>query len=149
MDRCRWIDLHDKRAVAYARDRRRISDETEIEIIVEQVGDPVSGNDQKERMAVGGRTDDCLGGDSPLGARSVLDDEWLAEPLRQPLTDQAREDVGRTAGRKANHDAYRSRRIGLRPSDLRYRRQYGGTRSEAEECAAGKFHDDPGVAAFS
>ena len=29
--------------------------------------------------------------------RSVLDDEWLAEPLRQPLTHQARDNVGRAA----------------------------------------------------
>src|SRR5690349_23328703 len=34
--------------------------------------------------------------DLPLGARPVLDDERLAETLRQPLTHQAREDVGRT-----------------------------------------------------
>src|ERR1051326_8139685 len=73
-----------------------------------RVGDPISGHDQKQRVAVGRRTDDGLGGELPLGARSVLDDERLAEPLRQPLTNQAREDVGRTAGRKADHDSYRS-----------------------------------------
>jgi hypothetical protein len=56
-------------------------------------------------MAVGGRTRDCLGGDLPLGARSILDDEWLVETRRQPLTNQAREDVGRAAGRKADQCA--------------------------------------------
>src|SRR6202022_3105368 len=117
IDRYRWIDLHDKGAIAYACDRRSVSDETEIELIVKHVGDPVSGNYQKERMAVGGRTRDRLGGDSPLGARSVLDDEWLAEALRQPLTDQARADVGRAAGRKANDDTDRPRRKGLPPAD--------------------------------
>jgi hypothetical protein len=41
----------------------------------------------------------------PLGARSILDDEWLVETRRQPLTNQAREDVGRAAGRKADQCA--------------------------------------------
>ena len=91
-------------------------------------------------MAVGGRTYDCLGGDLPLGARPVFDDEWLAKALRQPLTNQARENVGRAAGRKTNDDAYRPRRIGLRPSDLRHCRQRGGAHGKVEEYAAGKFH---------
>src|ERR1700704_7070376 len=148
MDRYRWIDLHDERSIAYACDRRRVSHETEIELIGEQIGDRVSRNDQKERMAVGGRTRDGLGGDIARGARPVLDDEWLAEALRQPLTEQAREDVGRAAGGKANHDAYWPRGIGLRrsdlrPSDLRHRQHRGSARGEIQECAAGKFHKVP------
>ena len=51
-------------------------------------------------MAVGGRTRDRLSGDVARSARSVLNDEWLAEALRQPLTNQAREDVARAAGGK-------------------------------------------------
>jgi hypothetical protein len=50
---------------------------------------------------------DRLGGDIAAGARPVLDDEWLAEPLRQPLTDQTREDVVRPASGKADDDAHR------------------------------------------
>ena len=57
-----------------------------------------AGRDQEERIAVGGRAHDRLGADIAAGTRPVLDDEWLAKPLRQPLTDQAREDVGRAAG---------------------------------------------------
>ena len=53
-------------------------------------------------MAVGGRLHDCLGGDIAAGARTVLDNEWLAEPLRQPLADQARNDVGDAASGKAD-----------------------------------------------
>jgi hypothetical protein len=53
-------------------------------------------------------------GDIGAGTGTVLDDEWLAEPLRQPLCDQAREDVGRPASGKAIDDAHRPRRIGLR-----------------------------------
>jgi hypothetical protein len=48
--------------------------------------------------------------------RSVLNDGWLAEPLRQPLTHQAGDDIGHAAGGKADDDAgARSRR--------RFRRQ--------------------------
>src|SRR5262249_13935406 len=132
-----------KRAIAYARDRRSVLDEIEIELIVKHVGDPVSGNDQKQRMAVGGRTRHYLGGDLPLRARSILDDEWLAETLRQPLTNQAREDVGWTAGRKADHDPHRPRRVGLRESDARDDRQRGGARGQTEKISAGKVYLKP------
>jgi hypothetical protein len=39
--------------------------------------------------------------------------------------DQARDDVGRAAGRKADDDAHRPRRIGLRPREARDGRQHG------------------------
>jgi len=110
LGRNRWIDLHDKRATANACDRRSVADEIEIQPIVKCDGNRVCRNDQKERMAVGGRTRDRLGADVARSARSVLNDEWLAEALGQPLTDQARDDVGRAAGRKADDDAYRPRR---------------------------------------
>jgi hypothetical protein len=64
----------------------------------------------------------------------------LPKTLRQRLTDQAREDVGRATGRKANHNAYRPRGIGLRPSDSRDGRQRGSACCEIQERAAGKFH---------
>ena len=85
-----------------ARDRRDVADEIEIELVVERRVDRVRSRDQEERVAVGGRTHDRLGADIAAGARPVLDDEWLAEPLRQPLTHQARDDVGRAAGGKAD-----------------------------------------------
>ena len=84
-----------------ARDRRDVADEIEIELVVERRVDRVRRTDQKECIAVGGRTHDRLGADIAAGARPVLDDEWLAEPLRQPLTDQARDDVGRAARRQS------------------------------------------------
>ena len=63
MDRYCRIDLHDKGAIADACDRRSVSNETETELVVKQVGDRVSRNDQQERMAVGGCTYDRLGAD--------------------------------------------------------------------------------------
>jgi glycosidase len=60
---------------------------------------------------------------------TALDHPWVehhpesAEPLRKPLADQARENVGPTAGRERYNPAHRPRRVGLCPRDARYRRQ--------------------------
>ena len=56
----------------------------------------------EKRVAVRGRAHDRLGGDIAAGAWPVLDDKWLAEPLRQPLTHQAREDVVRATSGEAD-----------------------------------------------
>ena len=58
----------------------------------------------------GGRMHDRLGGDVAAGAGPILDDERLAETLRQPLTDQAREDVGPTP--RAKPTIKRTGRVG-------------------------------------
>ena len=55
----------------------------------------VHRSDKEECVAVRRRVHDRLGTDVAAGARPVVDDELLAESLRQPLTDQARENVGR------------------------------------------------------
>ena len=84
---------------------------------------------------------DRLGGDIAAGARPVLDDEWLAEPLRQPLTHQARGDVeSQPPGAKPTINAHRPRRIGLRPRDARHGRQRGSARCQMQKLSAGKFH---------
>ena len=83
-----------------ARDRRDVADEIEIELVVERRVDRVRRSDKEERVAVRRRPHDRLGADIGAGARPVLDDEWLAEPLRQPLADQARDDVGPAARRE-------------------------------------------------
>ncbi len=88
-----------------------------LRFVVERRVDCVRQRDQEQRIAVRRRAHDRLGGDIAAGARPVFDDELLAEPLRQPLADQARDDVGRAAGGKADDDAHRPRRIGLRPCD--------------------------------
>ena len=49
--------------------------------------------DLEQRVAVGRRAHDRFGADIAAAARPVVDDDGLAEPLRQPLTDQAREEV--------------------------------------------------------
>jgi hypothetical protein len=90
--------------------------------------------------AITSRAHDRFGADIGASARPVLDDEWLTEPLRQPSTDQASDDVGSTAGSKADDDAHRPRRIGLRPRNPRESQQRGRIRDQMQKISAGKFH---------
>ena len=62
-----------------------------LSLVVKRRVDCVRRIDQEQRIAVRRRTHDRLGGDIAASARPVLDDEWLTKPLRQPLTNQARE----------------------------------------------------------
>ena len=94
------IDHHDKGHAANARNRRYVADEIEIEVLVERCVTRVRKTSQQKRIAVRGRIHDSLGGDVGARTRPVLDDELLAEPLRQPLTHQARHDVVAAAGAK-------------------------------------------------
>ena len=121
LGRNRGMYHHDEGTADQARDRRDVANEIEIEFVVKRRIDRVRRTDQEQRVAVRSRAHDRLGGDIAACARPVLDDELLAEPLRQPLTDQTREDVVRAAGGKADDDAHRPRRIGLRPSEARSR----------------------------
>src|SRR5215216_722596 len=110
---------HDKGTAHEARDGRDVADEIEIQFVVERRIDRVRRTDQEQRVTVRRRVHDRLGGEVAAGAQPVLNDEWLAEPFREPLTDQAGEDVVRTAGGKADDDAYRLRRIDTCPSEAR------------------------------
>src|SRR5437660_3664284 len=91
-------------------------------------------------MAVRGGVHDRLGADIAVRAWPVLYDEWLAEPLRQPLSDQACHDVGGTTGRKSDNDAHRPRWIGLRPSDALGGRERGSACGQMQKISAGKLH---------
>jgi len=61
---------------------------------------------------------------------------------------QARDDVGRAAGRIADDDAHRTRRIGLRPSGTRDCRQRGSARCQMQKSSTGKFHFQPPFTSF-
>jgi len=86
-----------------------------------------------------------LGGDIGARARPVLNDELLAEPIRKPLTHQARESVSRAAGREADNDSHRSRRIGLRPCDARYGWKRRRARSQMQKSAAWMLARQPAI----
>ena len=68
-------------------------------------------------------------------ARPVVDNEWLAKPFRQPLAHQAREMSGAPPAGSRDDDAHRPRRIGLRPSDARDRRQRGSARCQMQKLS--------------
>src|SRR5262249_20961399 len=122
------------------RDRRNVADEIEIEVVVQRRTNHIAGGNQKERISIGGGTHDRLCADVGACSRPVLDDKWLAESLRQPLSDQAREDVDRIARGTRYDNAHQSGGVRLRPSDARDRRQRGNACGQTQEFAARKFH---------
>src|SRR5262249_32970597 len=87
------MDPHEIRGAADARDRRYFADEVKIELLVERRVHRVRQPHEQERMAVRRCPHDAFGADIAAGARSVLDDEWLGEPLRQRLTHEPRDGV--------------------------------------------------------
>ena len=73
--------------------------------------------DQEECMAVSRRVHDRLGGDIAAGTWPVLDDDWLAKTLRQPLTNEARGGICTAPGRKSDNQSHRPCWIVLRARD--------------------------------
>src|SRR5215467_15990331 len=60
-------------------------------------------------MTVSGRPNDRLGANVAAGTRPILDDEGLTKPLRQPLSHQARKDIGgAAAGKLTDNNAHRA-----------------------------------------
>src|SRR5215468_7769308 len=113
-----------------AGDRRDVADEIEVEFVIECRVERVEGTDYEQGVAVCRRAHDRLGCDVAAGSRTVVDDERLTKPLREPLTYQTRYDVRTASGREANNDAHRPRRVGLRPSEARDGRERGSARGQ-------------------
>src|SRR5262245_39370471 len=86
-----WMHHHHVGHNNRAGDRHDVAVEIETKLFVQRSIDRVCRGDQEESVAIAGRTHDRLGSDITPATRAVLDDEWLAEPLRQPLTNQARD----------------------------------------------------------
>jgi hypothetical protein len=137
------MNRHDVRRAQQACDRFNITNEIEIKLVIERRVDSVRRRDEKECVAVGGRPHDGFRADIAAGARPVLDNELLSEPLRQPLTDKAGDNVNWAASGKGDDHAHRPGWIDLRPCDVRNFRQRGSSRCKMQECAAGKFHNVP------
>src|SRR5262249_60488939 len=74
-------------------------------------------------------------------------DLW-AEPLRQPLTDQACSEINRATRRERRDQPYRTRRIGLRPCDVRRKRQRGSARGQMQKISAGEVFFLPPFTSF-
>ena len=121
--RNRRIDFHYVRHPNDARDRCDIPQEYEVEIRIKCSADRVRGIDQEQRIPVWLCPYDRFSPDVAAGAGPILDDELLIKPLGQVLPDQARNDVGRAAWRKADDNPHRPGRIGLCASEAGQGRQ--------------------------
>ena len=66
---------------------------------------------KKQRMPVGRRARDAAGADGRAAAARILDDKASAEPVGETRRDQARELVGRAAGRIGHDDGDVLRRV--------------------------------------
>jgi hypothetical protein len=76
-----------------ASDRRNVVTEIEIKVLVECRVDRSRYARDKKRVAIRRRLHYHLGTDIRASAWPVFDNDWLAEPLRQPLTYQTCDDV--------------------------------------------------------
>src|SRR6516165_2659689 len=70
-------------------------DKIETELVVDCYIDCVRRSNLKERIAVGDRPNNHLGGNIAGRTRPIVDDKLLTESLRQRLSDQAPNNVGR------------------------------------------------------
>ena len=110
---------------ADARHRRNVADEIVSKLLIKCRIDRIHRAGQEQRVSVSGRAHHGLCADVASGARSILGNEWLPKPLRQPLPHEAREDVGAASRRERNDYPYRPRRIGLRQRQARSDRERG------------------------
>jgi hypothetical protein len=72
-----------------------------------------------ERIAVWRRFHDRFGCDIDAPTGSVLDDKLSAKPFREPVTDKVGHDILRATWCRADNDAHRPHRIGLRSCNPR------------------------------
>ena len=97
------IDHQDVGLRADQADRDEILLGVVVQLLVER---GVGGEDavvaHQQRVAVGRRARDLLGGDVAAGAGPVLDDERLVQDFVEPLADDARQHVARAAGREGD-----------------------------------------------
>ena len=138
----RWVYFHDKRYAHHARDGCYVLDEIKLEILVERLVYCVACVDQKKHVAIGRRVHDCLGGNIAAGPGSVLDDELLSKVLRQPMTDNARSNVGGAAWWIPYKPAHWPIGIGLRKSAFAKERRKSRGPCKFKKLAAFKCHLD-------
>src|SRR5262245_11405191 len=139
----RWVHDEDKGVAADACDGRGVTDEIEIQLVIERRVDGVWYAADEESVSICRRTQHRLGADIAPGTWSILGHERLAEPVRQPLSNHTCGGVGWAAGCIADDEAHRPRRIRLRPRDTRHRQQRGSTRCQLQKSTTGKFHFTP------
>ncbi len=101
--------VHDHHIVGLhgARDRRDIAAEIKLEILVEGGVPRVRRGSLEQGVAIGACPHHRFGREVAAGARAVLDDELLAEPLGHHLPGEPRHDIVHAAGRIADQQQHR------------------------------------------
>jgi hypothetical protein len=136
----RRTHLHDQRAAADERDRRNVAHKIEIEILVDRGVDRVGDAGEKQRVAVRRRVHHRVGGDAARRARTILDHEGLAEPVRKALRKKPRENVAEATGAVADEQADRPHRVIGRQCGAWQRRNGKRARCQVQKSAASKIH---------
>src|SRR5262245_50703159 len=103
----RWVHDYSVGRAYDASNRRDVANEIEFEMVVQGGVDRATRTDHEQRISVCGRAHDGLGSYVGTSTRPVLNDEWLAEALRQPLPHRTRNGVGIAASGKADQQAHR------------------------------------------
>ena len=88
-----------------------------VELVEERLAAEGADRSHQQRVAVGRRTRDLLRSDGAAGAALVLDDDGLPESKLQPLRNQPRRGVGRSARREWHHELDGPIRIALRENE--------------------------------
>ena len=108
------------------------------DFVVERRVDDVAGIDDQQSVAVGRRLCRAAHADIAAPTAHVLDEELLADMLRQSLRNQAGDHVSRATSRVRHDHAHGAIGVGLRPRQARRSRKCG--RSKLKESTATKLH---------
>ena len=109
---------HDQKARARDLRHRRQCGGVVRHVLARHRGDDLARGHDAERVAVGRGVRDQLIAEDAAGARLVLDDDRLAEPLLHGVGEDAADDVGAAAGAERDDDMDRLRRPVLRRRGL-------------------------------
>jgi hypothetical protein len=115
-DRKRRPHHHDTGAVHHSGDRRDVTKHVEAQVRIEPGAEGVHRGDHEQRMAVCRGADHRFGRKVAAGAGSIFHDEWLPQARREPIGDNARQQIRRAARRGADQELHRPCRVVLRPS---------------------------------
>src|SRR5262245_31418051 len=117
-----------------------VADEIEVKLRVQRRTDRAARTNHEQRIAVRRRLHHRLGADAAARARTVVDQELLTETLRQPLADEACDNVGPATGSRGDDDPHWSRRIRLRRCNAPKGREDGGARYKTQKFTPDEFH---------